>query len=91
MSVLYALMFISVRKTRNAARISAGDYDFAVRFFFIVLANILCWLPIIILKFAALRKYHVSSKIYFSLLIYYKSILIVSIVYSLYCILTELQ
>ena len=80
MSVLYALMFISVRETRHAARISAGDFDFAVRFFFIVLANILCWLPIIVLKFAALRKYHFSSTILFSLLIN-KSILIISIVY----------
>lgn len=79
MSVLYSLMFISVRKTRHAAHISAGDFDFAVRFFFIVLANILCWLPIIILKLAALGKYHVSSTVYFSFLIY-KSILIESIV-----------
>ncbi|CAI6356912.1 unnamed protein product [Macrosiphum euphorbiae] len=70
MSVLYALMFISVKKTRRAAHISAGDFDFAVRFFFIVLANVLCWLPIIILKFAALRKYHVSSKTYVWIIIF---------------------
>jgi leucine-rich repeat-containing G protein-coupled receptor 7 len=54
-------MFINVRKTRQAARISTGDFDFAVRFFFIVLANCICWLPIIILKFAALKKFHISS------------------------------
>ncbi|KAL5238117.1 hypothetical protein ACI65C_005527, partial [Semiaphis heraclei] len=70
MSVLYALMFKSVRKTRHAAHISAGDFDFAVRFFFIVLANILCWLPIIVLKLVALRKYHVSSKMYVWLIIF---------------------
>lgn len=66
LTVLYALMFISVRKTRQAARISTGDFDFAVRFFFIVLANCICWLPIIILKFAALKKIHISSiKLFF--------------------------
>ncbi|XP_025191279.1 relaxin receptor 2-like [Melanaphis sacchari] len=70
MSVLYALMFINVRKTRHAAHVSAGDFDFAVRCFFIVLANILCWSPIIILKLAALRKYHISSKMYVWLIIF---------------------
>uniref|UniRef100_A0A2S2P9Y0 G-protein coupled receptor n=1 Tax=Schizaphis graminum TaxID=13262 RepID=A0A2S2P9Y0_SCHGA len=70
MSVLYALMFINVRQTRHAARISAGDFDFAIRCFFIVLANILCWSPIIVLKLAALRKYHISSKMYVWLIIF---------------------
>ncbi|XP_060847217.1 relaxin receptor 2-like [Rhopalosiphum padi] len=70
MSVLYALMFINVRQTRHAARISAGDFDFAIRCFFIVLANILCWSPIIVLKLAALRKYHISSKLYVWLIIF---------------------
>uniref|UniRef100_A0A2S2Q8Z6 Relaxin receptor 2 n=1 Tax=Sipha flava TaxID=143950 RepID=A0A2S2Q8Z6_9HEMI len=70
LTVLYALMFINVRKTRQAARISTGDFDFAVRFFFIVLANCICWLPIIILKFAALKKFHISSKIYVWLIIF---------------------
>lgn len=61
MSILYALMFISIWKTRQAARIPVDDLNFAVRFFFIVLANVFCWLPIIILKIAALRKFHISS------------------------------
>ncbi|VVC36523.1 Hypothetical protein CINCED_3A003546 [Cinara cedri] len=64
MSILYALMYISVRKTRQAARISAEDYDFAIRFFFIVLANSFCWLPVIVLKIAALKKFHISSSTY---------------------------
>ncbi|XP_050439056.1 relaxin receptor 2 [Adelges cooleyi] len=64
LSALYTLMFISVWKTRRAARISVGDFEFAVRFFFIVLANALCWLPIIILKFAAIQKFHISSELY---------------------------
>lgn len=62
MSVFYAQMFISVKQTRQAAHISTGDIDFAVRFFFIVLANSFCWLPIIILKIVALKKFHISSK-----------------------------
>ncbi|XP_050527961.1 relaxin receptor 2 [Daktulosphaira vitifoliae] len=64
LSALYMLMFISVWKTRQAARISVGDFEFAVRFFFIVLANSFCWLPIIVLKFAAMQKFHISSELY---------------------------
>lgn len=63
MSILYALMFISIWKTRQAARISVGDLDFAVRFFFIVLANFFCWLPIIVLKILAFRRFPISSNI----------------------------
>lgn len=63
--VFYTSIFISVRQTKRKAPRGGpsadSDFDLAVRFFFIVLANVLCWLPIIILKIAALRKFHISS------------------------------
>jgi len=80
MTILYALLFKNIKDTRKRAKqISTDDFDLTVRFFFIVLANILCWSPIIVLKLAALRKYHVSSTILFLLLLN-QSILIVDFV-----------
>ncbi|CAH1732635.1 relaxin receptor 2-like [Aphis gossypii] len=71
MTILYALLFKNIIETRKGSqRISTDDFDLTVRLFFIVLANILCWSPIIILKLAALRKYHISSKMYVWLIIF---------------------
>ncbi|KAE9529068.1 hypothetical protein AGLY_012022 [Aphis glycines] len=61
MTILYALLFKNIKETRKGSKqISTDDFNLTVRFFFIVLANILCWSPIIVLKLAALRKYHIS-------------------------------
>lgn len=83
MTILYALLFKNIIETRKGSqRISTDDFDLTVHLFFIVLANILCWSPIIILKLAALRKYHISSTILFLLLLN-QSILIINFVSKL--------
>ncbi len=57
-------MFRSIQKTRKAtAHIGLrGDMNYAKRFFFIVLTDLLCWLPIAILKIMALCNVVVSGK-----------------------------
>ncbi|CAG9816697.1 unnamed protein product [Phaedon cochleariae] len=49
-AVVYVTMFVSIWKTRNATPLPRKEYDFVVRFFFIVFIYTICWLPIIILK-----------------------------------------
>ncbi|XP_066155554.1 relaxin receptor 2-like isoform X2 [Euwallacea fornicatus] len=60
----YAGMFISIKNTRNATSIPETDCEFAIRFLFIVLANIACWLPIIIAKMVVYFKVDVTADVY---------------------------
>lgn len=48
----YAGMFRSIRVTRASTPLSGGydDREFALRFFFIVATDCLCWTPILVLK-----------------------------------------
>lgn len=52
--VSYTGMFYSIRRTRANTPLSLGDREFAMRFFFIVFTDCLCWTPIIVLRIMAL-------------------------------------
>lgn len=56
-------MFISIWKTRNATSLPIKDFEFAVRFFFIVLTDACCWLPIIYVKASAIFGTEISGKL----------------------------
>ncbi|XP_033108673.1 relaxin receptor 1-like [Anneissia japonica] len=64
--VSYIGMFISIRTTRKAAvQIGyKGDMTYARRFFFIVLTDSLCWIPIIILKVISLCNIPIGDNLY---------------------------
>lgn len=49
----YSAMFINIRNTRKASAQPNSEANFAIRFFFIVLTDACCWIPIIILKLLA--------------------------------------
>ena len=62
---IYCLgMFLSIRKTRRAAAQCGikGDMAYAKRFFFIILTDSLCWLPIALLKIMSLCNYIISGE-----------------------------
>eukprot|EP00057_Strongylocentrotus_purpuratus_P023686 XP_011678160.1 PREDICTED: relaxin receptor 2-like [Strongylocentrotus purpuratus] len=64
--VSYTAMFLSIRKTRRAAAQCGvkDDMAYAKRFFFIILTDSLCWLPIAILKIMSLYNYIISETLY---------------------------
>lgn len=55
-------MFINIKNTRNATSMPMNDCQFAIRFFFIVIANIACWVPIITAKMLVYMKVDISGK-----------------------------
>ncbi|KAI4480633.1 hypothetical protein M0804_010186 [Polistes exclamans] len=61
---VYVGMFASIWRTRHATPLSAGDMEFALRFFLIVLTDATCWAPIIILKILAMMKYPVPAELH---------------------------
>ncbi|XP_034252753.1 relaxin receptor 2-like [Thrips palmi] len=63
-ALLYLGMFLSIVRTRRATPLAVGDVDVAVRFFFIVLTDACCWLPIAIMKVLALTGVHISAELY---------------------------
>ncbi|XP_049825651.1 relaxin receptor 2 isoform X2 [Aethina tumida] len=63
-TVVYIGMFVSIWRTRNATTLPSKDYEFAVRFFFIVLTELFCWLPIITIKVIVLFQFSVSDDTY---------------------------
>ncbi|KAG7164870.1 G-protein coupled receptor GRL101-like 3 [Homarus americanus] len=60
----YAGMFCSIRHTRANTPLSLGDREFAMRFFFIVFTDCLCWTPIIILRVLALAEMDITPELY---------------------------
>ncbi|XP_069188600.1 relaxin receptor 1 isoform X3 [Procambarus clarkii] len=60
----YTGMFYSIRRTRANTPLSLGDREFAMRFFFIVFTDCLCWTPIIILRIMALADIDITPKLY---------------------------
>lgn len=61
-AILYTWMFVSIYRTRQATPISSvGDFEFVIRFFFIVLTDAGCWAPIIVLKLIALNRVHIPG------------------------------
>ncbi|XP_043491943.1 relaxin receptor 1-like [Polistes fuscatus] len=61
---VYVGMFASIWRTRHATPLSAGDMEFALRFFLIVLTDATCWAPIIILNILAMMKYPVPAELH---------------------------
>jgi len=59
----YAGLFISIWHTRRATPLAAVDMDFVLRFFFIVLTNLMCWAPVYVLRLLVLFKYPVPGEV----------------------------
>ncbi|XP_055849646.1 relaxin receptor 1 isoform X2 [Episyrphus balteatus] len=68
--VLYTALMVSICRTRKATPLSLLDCEFAVRFFFIVLTDVMCWAPIIVMKIWAFFRYHISDDTYGWLIIF---------------------
>ncbi|XP_069995066.1 relaxin receptor 1-like [Penaeus vannamei] len=60
----YAGLFFNIMVTRTSTPLSGGESKFALRFFFIVVTNCVCWLPIACVKAAALANIEVHSGVY---------------------------
>ncbi|XP_047499746.1 relaxin receptor 2-like isoform X2 [Penaeus chinensis] len=60
----YTGMFYSIRITRANTPLSLGDREFALRFFFIVFTDCVCWTPIIILRILALAGCSIQPDLY---------------------------
>ena len=52
--LVYTLLFRSIRRTQHATPLAPNEVEIAVRFFFIVFTDCLCWMPTILLKILAL-------------------------------------
>ncbi|XP_068158067.1 relaxin receptor 2 [Drosophila tropicalis] len=69
-ALLYTALLISIWRTRSATPLSLLDCEFAVRFFFIVLTDVLCWAPIIVMKIWVFFNYNISDDIYAWLVVF---------------------
>ncbi|XP_049303924.1 relaxin receptor 2 [Bactrocera dorsalis] len=69
-ALLYTALLISIWRTRKATPLSLLDCEFAVRFFFIVLTDVLCWAPIIAMKIWVFFNYNISDDIYAWLVVF---------------------
>ncbi|XP_065371042.1 relaxin receptor 2 [Calliphora vicina] len=69
-ALLYTALLISIWRTRKATPLSLLDCEFAVRFFFIVLTDVLCWAPIIVVKIWVFFNYNISDDIYAWLVVF---------------------
>ncbi|KAL7730155.1 hypothetical protein ACLKA6_009420 [Drosophila palustris] len=69
-ALLYTALLISIWRTRSATPLSLLDCEFAVRFFFIVLTDVLCWAPIIAMKIWVFFQYNISNDIYAWLVVF---------------------
>uniref|UniRef100_A0A1I8Q2L5 G-protein coupled receptors family 1 profile domain-containing protein n=1 Tax=Stomoxys calcitrans TaxID=35570 RepID=A0A1I8Q2L5_STOCA len=67
---LYTALLVSIWRTRKATPLSLLDCEFAVRFFFIVLTDALCWAPIIVVKIWVFFNYNISDDIYAWLVVF---------------------
>ncbi|KAH8247905.1 hypothetical protein KR038_011742, partial [Drosophila bunnanda] len=69
-ALLYTALLISIWRTRSATPLTLLDCEFAVRFFFIVLTDFLCWVPIIVMKIWVFFNYNISDDIYAWLVVF---------------------
>lgn len=60
--VLYGALLYSIWRTRKATEVANFDFDFAIRFFFIVFADGICWVPIMLSKMLVLFSFEISGK-----------------------------
>ncbi|XP_076045314.1 uncharacterized protein LOC143027721 [Oratosquilla oratoria] len=64
----YVSLFRNIRGTRLATPLASvgvgvGDMNFALRFFFIVLTDCVCWLPVMVAKVLALAEVRIPSEV----------------------------
>ncbi|CAH1402556.1 unnamed protein product [Nezara viridula] len=59
---LYYGVLLSINKTRRETTLNVRDTEFVMRFFFIVLTNACCWVPVIILKVLAFLRIELSEE-----------------------------
>uniref|UniRef100_A0A1A9Z6V6 G-protein coupled receptors family 1 profile domain-containing protein n=1 Tax=Glossina pallidipes TaxID=7398 RepID=A0A1A9Z6V6_GLOPL len=69
-TLLYTALLVSIWRTRKATPLPLLECEFAVKFFFIVLADILCWAPIIAMKIWVFFNYSISNDIYAWLVVF---------------------
>ncbi|ALC46963.1 Lgr3, partial [Drosophila busckii] len=69
-ALLYTALLISIWRTRSATPLSLLDCEFAVRFFFIVLTDVMCWAPVIAMKIWVFFNYNVSDDMYAWLVVF---------------------
>jgi len=58
---VYTALFLSIRRTRHATPLAPNEIEIAVRFFFIVFTDCLCWMPTILLKIMSLFNVYVPG------------------------------
>ncbi|CAM1325719.1 RXFP1 (predicted) [Pycnogonum litorale] len=63
-SYAYISMYINILNTRSNTHRKKVEMELAKRFFFIVLTDCLCWIPIIVLKIVALTETKIPEDIY---------------------------
>lgn len=61
-ATLYTALLVSIWRTRKATPLAMFDFEFAIRFFFIVFTDASCWAPIIATKIFVFFSYEISSK-----------------------------
>lgn len=61
-ATLYTALLVSIWRTRKATPLAMFDFEFAIRFFFIVFTDASCWAPIIATKIFVYFSYEVSGK-----------------------------
>lgn len=67
---VYTALFVSIHRTRTATPLAPNEIEIAVRFFFIVFTDCLCWLPTILLKIVALAHVYVPADLYAWLVVF---------------------
>ncbi|KAG5681219.1 hypothetical protein PVAND_010673 [Polypedilum vanderplanki] len=69
-ATLYTILLFSIYRTRRATSLNYFDCEVAIRFFFIVLTDISCWAPIILMKLFVLYDIEISGDVYSYLCIF---------------------
>lgn len=67
---VYTALFVSIRRTRTATPLAPNEIEIAVRFFFIVFTDCLCWMPTILLKIMALANVYIPADLYAWLVVF---------------------
>ena len=85
---VYTALFISIRQTRSSTPLAPNEIEIAVRFFFIVFTDCLCWMPTILLKIMALSNVYIPGRpnmfslFYFSNSLFWKRFLYIADLYA---------
>lgn len=61
-AALYSALLVSIWRTRKATPLAMFDFEFAVRFFFIVFTDATCWAPIMATKVLVFFSYEISGE-----------------------------